>query len=49
MCRGAMSIVVRNGHGDSSSNPQRDCILNRANTLEKGINSVILPPVTDKL
>ena len=24
--RGVMAIVVENGHGDSSSNPGRDCL-----------------------
>ena len=39
--RGVMVIVV--GHGDTSSNPERDCISHSTNTLGKGMNPIILP------
>ena len=42
--RGVMLIVVENGHGDTSSNPERDCISHSTNTLGKGMNPIILPP-----
>ena len=44
--RGVMVIVVGNGHGDSSSNP--DCISHSTNTLGKGMNPIILPPAMGK-
>ena len=37
--RGVMVIVVGNGHGNSSSNPD---------TLGKGMNPIILPPAMGK-
>ena len=45
---GVMVIVVGNGHGDTSSNPGRDCISHSTNTLGKGMNPIILPPAVDK-
>ena len=47
---GATVIVIRKGHSDSSSNPRRDCLtfLYSANTLAKGMNPTILPPVICK-
>ena len=39
-----MVIVVGNGHGNKSSIPRRDYISHCANTLEKGMNTIILPP-----
>ena len=40
-----MVTVVRNGLGDMSSNPGKTkCILHGTDTLEKGMNSIILPP-----
>ena len=45
---GVMVIVVENGHGDTSSNPGRDCISHCTNTLGKGMNPIILPPVMGK-
>ena len=41
--RGVMVIVVGNEHGDTSSNPGHS-----TNTLGKGMNPVILPPVMGK-
>ena len=41
-----MVIVVGNGHGDTSSNP--DCISHSTNTLGKGMNPIILLPVMGK-
>ena len=38
------SIVVGNGHGNLSSNP----ISQSTNTHGKGMNPIILPPVTGK-
>ena len=46
--RGVMVIIVGNGHGDTSSNPGRDCISHSTNTLEKGMNPNILPPAMGK-
>ena len=46
--RGVMVIVVGNGHGDTSSNPGRDCISHSTNTLGKGMNPIILPPAMGK-
>ena len=47
--RGVMVIVVGNGHGDTSSNPdETDCISHSTNTLGKGMNQIILPPVMGK-
>ena len=43
---GVMVIVVGNGHGDTSSNP--DCISHSTNTLGKGVNPIILPPAMGK-
>ena len=42
-----MVIVVGNGHGDTSSNP--DCIPHSINTLGKGMNLIILPPAMGKI
>ena len=39
--------IVENGHGDSSSNPRRDCISYSTNTLEKGMNPTILYPAKE--
>ena len=39
-----MASLVENGLGDTSSNPGRDCILHRANTIGKNIDPIILPP-----
>ena len=44
--RGVKVIVVGNGHGDTSSNP--DCISNSTNTPGKGMNPIILPPAMRK-
>ena len=46
--RGVMVIVVGIGHGDTSSNPERDCISHSTNTLAKGMNPIILPPAMGK-
>ena len=47
--RGVMVIVVRNGHGDMSSNLyETDCISHSTNTLGKGMNPIILPPAMGK-
>ena len=46
--RGVMVMVVGNGHGDTSSNPGRDCISDSTNTLGKGMNPIILPPAMGK-
>ena len=44
-----MVIVVGNGHGDTSSNPdEADCISHSTNTLGKGMNPIILPPAMGK-
>ena len=44
-----MVIVVRNGHGDTSSNlDETDCISHRTNTFGKGMNPIILPPAIGK-
>ena len=46
---GVMVIVVGNGHGNRSSNPgETDCISRSTNTLEKGMNPIILPPAMGK-
>ena len=48
--RGARGVVVNlagNGHGDTSSNPGRDC-LHSTDTLGKGMNPIILPPAMGK-
>ena len=46
-----MVIVVGNGHGDTSSNPERDCacISHSTNTLGKGMNPIILPSAMGKI
>ena len=41
--RGVIVIVVGNEHGDTSSNPGRDCISHSTNTLGKDMNPIILP------
>ena len=42
---GVMVIVVRNGHGVTSSNlDETNCISYSTNTLGKGMNPIILPP-----
>ena len=46
--RGVMVIVLGNGHGDSSSNPERHCISHSTNTLVKGMYPIILPPAMGK-
>ena len=46
--RGVMVIVLGNRHGDTSSNPGRDCISHSTNTLGKGMNPIILPPAMGK-
>ena len=46
--RGVMVIFVGNGHGNTSSNPGRDCISHSADTLGKGMNPIILPPAMGK-
>ena len=38
---GVTFIVVVHGHGDSSSNPGRDCISHRDKTLGKGMHPTI--------
>ena len=38
MCRGVIVIITGNGHGDTSSDSQQDCISQSTYTLEKGIN-----------
>ena len=44
-----MVIVVGNGHGDMSSNPdETDNISHNTNTLGKGMNPIILPPAMGK-
>ena len=45
---GVMVIVVGNGHGNTSSNPGRDCISHSTNTLGDGMNPIILPPAMGK-
>ena len=46
---GVMVILVGNGHGDTSSNlDETDCISHSTNTLGKGMNPIILPPVMGK-
>ena len=37
-----MVIVIGNRHGDTSSNPGRNCISHSTNTLGKDMNPVIL-------
>ena len=46
--RSVMVIVLGKGHGDTSSNPGRDCISYSANTLGKGMNPIILTPAMGK-
>ena len=46
--RGVVVIVVGNGHGDTSSNPETDCISHSTNTLGEGMNPIILPPAIGK-
>ena len=46
---GVVVIVVGNGHGDTSSNPdETDCISHSTNTLGKDMNPIILPPAMGK-
>ena len=40
-----MAIIVENGHGDSSSNSERDCV---HFTHRKRMNLNVLPPVMGK-
>ena len=40
---GVMVIVAGNGHGDTSSNPEADCISHSTNIFEKELNPIILP------
>ena len=45
-----MVIVVGNGHGNTNSNlDETDCISHCTNTLEKGMNPIILPPAMGKI
>ena len=44
-----MVIVIGNGHGDTSSNPGRDCISHSTNTLGKGMNRIIHLPAMGKI
>ena len=47
--RGVMVIFVRNGHGDTSSNPGWDIAFHIALIpLGKGMNPIILPPAMGK-
>ena len=47
--RGVMVIIVGNGHGNMSSNPdETDCISHSTNTLGKSMNPIILPPAMGK-
>ena len=48
--RGVMVIVAGCGHGDTSSNPGQDWLhfSHSTNTLEKGMNPIILPPAMGK-
>ena len=46
---GVMVIVIGNEHGDTSSNPRRDCISHSTNTIGKGMNPIILPPAMGKI
>ena len=47
--RGVMVTIVRNGHGDMSSNlDETDCISHSTNTLGKGMNPIILLPARSK-
>ena len=47
-----MVIVVKNGHGNTSSIPrlhfESDCISHSTNTLGKGMNPIIIPPAMGK-
>ena len=43
--RGVMVTAVGNGHGDMN---ETDCILHNTNTLGKGMNLIILPPVNSR-
>ena len=46
---GVIVIVVRNGHGDTSSIlDEIDCISHSTNTLGKGMNPIILLPYMGK-
>ena len=45
---GVIVIVLGNGDGDTSSNSEQDCISHSTNTLEKGMNPIILPPAMYK-
>ena len=47
--RDVMVIVVGNGHGDMSSNPETDCISHSINTPGKGMNPIILPQAMGKI
>ena len=42
-----MVIVVENGHGNTRLD-EADRISHSTNTLEKGMNPIILPPAMDK-
>ena len=47
--RGVIVIVVGNGYGDTSSNPdETDFISHSTNTLGKGMNPITLPPAMGK-
>ena len=43
-----MVINIGNGHSYASSNPGQDCISHSANTLEKGMNPIILSSAMGK-
>ena len=42
-----MITVVGNGYNDLSSNPKQSCCISH-NTLSKGMNPIIFPPVMGK-
>ena len=47
--RSVMVTVLRNGHSDTSSNLDKAvCISHSTNTLRKGMNPIIFPPVMDE-
>ena len=47
--RGVMVIVVGNGYGTRVQIlDETDCISHSTNTLGKGMNPIILPPLMDK-
>ena len=42
--RGAMIIIIGNGHNTSSILDEANCIYLRTNTLGKGMDPIIIPP-----